>query len=227
MQQVWVTRSLRLVQIRAVTLPVAALSSSSSQWEIVRRCWLLLTASIRLHCGRRNPSMERSHSKTLAADLTPQISLCSRCTGYTADWRSAMYSFICLNQDIHTVGGMDGYKYSSGYYSGQTREGKKLLSLMAGNWFGRPCGEWGYLFLAATAKDPGMTWTTNHNKAACQSQHHSMPVGHIRWQAGCCWWLHCRQSSHCRQCRLPTLSLGWCKPETVITKHSVLNWVNK
>jgi len=42
-----------------------------------------------------------------------------------------MYSFICFNQDIHTVGGMDGYEYSSGYYRGQTRKDEKLLPLIA------------------------------------------------------------------------------------------------
>ena len=52
---------------------------------------------------------------------------------------------------------------------------------------------WTRLSFLAAAKDCGITWTTNHNKAAgcgwslgprvSQSQHHAMPVvGHIRCQ---------------------------------------------
>ena len=50
----------------------------------------------------------------------------------------------------------------------------------------RPSGRQGYLFLASAVKDCGMTWTTNHNKAADQLAHesanHGVTLAHIRWQ---------------------------------------------
>jgi len=46
-----------------------------------------------------------------------------------------------------------------------------------------------YRFLAATARDYGITSTINHNKAvghgwsnSRQVSHHNMPVGHIIWR---------------------------------------------
>jgi len=88
----------------------------------------------------------------------------------------------------------DVYKYSSGYDTIHAVPWRKAVnSCHLRRWT-----NWGqgYLFLAAAAKDYGMTWMTNYNKSAgrgwwvsrwiSQSRHHTMPDGHV-------WWLEFRR----------------------------------
>jgi len=128
------------------------------------QCCLMLSGSK----GRRNAS--------------PAVTQCHNKYTYT-DW-SIYSNDTSLKQAAMTARTTDVHKINILLDAAPTLKLKwKAVTPTAASYYGR----WGCLILAAATKNCGMTWTTNHNKAAgrgwsvSQSQHHTKPVIHCRW----------------------------------------------